>query len=200
MLIALRFAVRILWHRAPLGSPLPLQCPSSGFYCPGAAADSVTGGSLPLELAQGSASREALTGAVQYTVTLDATIDDYNATAVRLALAALYGIFDEHIHLSVEPGSLLLTVLIEASRPLSLSSILSNVRVVDSDTLETILRGAFRTNVSVVASTVPHQTNISGVVDFVVGPGKWTTAGRIIDCPVGAQPTVSTRESCLPRP
>ena len=155
----------------------------------------MTGGSLPLELSIGASSRTDEVDAVEQQVTLDISIEEYNETVIRLALAALYGVPIERISLAVAAGSVQLTVTIRSDLPLngsategssasqlSSTGIATAIGMVDSAALGTSLGAALGMSVSVLSSSV-RQTTISQVTEFVVGPGKWTTAGRVIPCP-----------------
>ena len=80
---------------APMGSSLPLKCPSSGFMCPGAAHDTEHKGSLPIEVAQGR--RIEIQNVTRYrcSLTLQLAISsedfDMQQTELEEKLSHLYG-------------------------------------------------------------------------------------------------------------
>ena len=80
---------------APMGSSVPLKCPSSGFMCPGAAHDIEHKGSLPIEVAQGK--RIELQNVTRYrcNLTLQLAISsedfDMQQTELEEKLSRLYG-------------------------------------------------------------------------------------------------------------
>ena len=77
---------------APLGNALPEPCPTSGFYCPGAANDMVNkvAGSKPIIIPVGDSSISKEVETVQKSVTLDLTCADFDFTAVKESLATQY--------------------------------------------------------------------------------------------------------------
>ena len=75
---------------------MPEPCPPSGFYCPGAAADTVNSspGSKPIIQATGGSTTVAQVEVVTKEVALEMSMDDYSAhrDAMRIALARQYGV------------------------------------------------------------------------------------------------------------
>lgn len=204
---------------AALGSSLPQRCPISGFRCPGAAADTVNtpGGSLPIELTSGSSATLTEVEVVQQQLTLDISINEYNETAVKLELAALYGVPAALIDLAATAGSLQLSVTIrtlpsssdpgasvptETTPALSLDAIMAKIAAVGTDDVAQSISRAIGTNVSVAVAS-PSRATVSQEIAFVVGPGKWTTAGKVLDCPVGTYNPLygqTFATACLPCP
>lgn len=195
---------------APLGSALPEPCPASGFYCPGAASDSRFGGSLPIELATGSSSTIEEVEVVEQEMTLDISIEEYNETAVKLELALLYGVPPEYIELGATPGSLQLKITIkpppasagESASSISLTDIVASMQAVDSSSITRSLSTALGTNITVTVSP-PQQKTVAQVAQKTAPAGAWTTAGKIIPCPVGYYnplPGQTYSGACLPCP
>ena len=88
---------------APTGAALPEEC-FSGFYCPGRANDDKNGdkpGSKPIIVPKGSSTESKVVKTVEKDMTLPITREEYNETAVRHELAALYGVPVELIELSL---------------------------------------------------------------------------------------------------
>ena len=88
---------------APTGAALPEEC-FSGFYCPGRANDDKNGdkpGSKPIIVPKGSSTESKTVKTVEKDMTLPITREEYNETAVRHELAALYGVPVELIELSL---------------------------------------------------------------------------------------------------
>ena len=104
---------------APLGTALPERCPTSGFYCPGAARDTQHGGTKPIIIPVGSTVTTEEVRAVAKSMTLDVSIDSFVAQreAFRAAFAAQYRVDPSLISLEVAAGSLRLTVTIAGSVP-----------------------------------------------------------------------------------
>ena len=200
---------------APLGSALPQPCPASGFYCPGAAADksNTPGGSLPIELATGSSSTTEEVEVMEQEMTLDISMEDYNETAIKVNLAALYGVPVELIELGASAGSLLLKITIRTSTSeeggsnpaalgLSLSQIVDSVNAIDSSAITSSLSMALGTNLSVTVRP-PTQKRVTQVAQQIAPAGAWTTAGKIIPCPRGYYnplPGQTYSGACIPCP
>ena len=62
---------------APTGSAGPIDCPPSGFYCPGAVADKQFGGARPLLLATGQRTNAVAKEVLRQEMTLDMSLEDY---------------------------------------------------------------------------------------------------------------------------
>ena len=112
---------------APIGSKAPEEC-FPGFYCPGALTDVAHRGSKPIILESGAAAvgstvfvaSSEMHEAVSTELTLDATMDAFNETAMRLELAELYNVPPEYITLDVSAGSVVVSVVVV--QPTSLTS------------------------------------------------------------------------------
>ena len=190
---------------APLGSALPEPCPSSGFYCPGAAADTVNDppGSKPIIQATGGSTTFEEVETVTTSISLDLSIEDFMAQqeAIRIALAADYGVPPESIILDAAPGSLQLTITVVVpvasppppgvgsanappSTPTVASSLLATVASVDAATLGASLGSALGLAPLTVTVTGNVSTgSVMHTVLFVCPKGKWCTAGLVVDCP-----------------
>lgn len=208
---------------APLGSAAPEQCPPSGFYCPGALADTVNekpgskpilfeqGGSTqkqtqvrwplsiwdlwvmmlprapccPIPLTQTSLDRHALLQLVaSKEITLAMSTEDYEPAAVKLALAALYGVSIEQISLASSAGSVKLTMSISESAAggPSLEDVLAQVNAVDDATLGASLGDALGFDSLVVSSTAAKRDTVVSYVPFDCPEGQWCTAGIVVNC------------------
>ena len=81
---------------APLGSAVPEDCPASGFYCPGAAADTINDppGSKAIIIPVGDSTTTETeeVEVVTQEMTLDVTCDSFDIEAVKQALALQYGV------------------------------------------------------------------------------------------------------------
>ena len=81
---------------APLGSSLPEECPPSGFYCPGAAADTVNAvpGSKPIIQETGGSTEQLEVPVVETTIEVNLTREEFTARrdAIIAALAVQYGV------------------------------------------------------------------------------------------------------------
>ena len=88
---------------APTGAALREEC-FTGFFCPGAANDEENDppGSKPIIVSVGSQTATVDVEVVEQVMTLDVAIESYNETAVKIELAALYGVpmelIDPHSH------------------------------------------------------------------------------------------------------
>ena len=99
---------------APAGSVSPLPCDSDAVFCPGAALDTAYAGAQPHILEPGGQKRvvyrdeagDFSSWQILATVTLEAGVDPdsaeqlYNATAVGVGLAALYGVPPDWVHVN----------------------------------------------------------------------------------------------------
>ena len=112
---------------APIGSKAPKEC-FPGFYCPGALTDVAHGGSEPIILEAGAAAvgstvffaSSEMHEAVSTELTLDAALDAFNETAMRLELAELYNVPPEYITLDVSAGSVVVSLVVV--QPVSLTA------------------------------------------------------------------------------
>ena len=96
---------------APLGSALPEECPPSGFYCPGAAADTLFGGSKPIIIPVGESTMEEELSVIKIEMALSMTMEDYEdqEAAMKAELADVYDVPAGLISLSAEGGSIVVT-------------------------------------------------------------------------------------------
>lgn len=189
---------------APLGSALPEECPSSGFYCPGAAGDEVNAvpGSKPIIQETGGSTEDVVTPVVETTIELDITPEEFaaNEDAMIEALAAQYGVDASLITLDAvsavrrrrrqlqSAGGLLLTITIalppspppssssSAATPISTTASLISQLNVQS------LSGSLGVNVTI--ASVPRTSTIVQTRVIECPAGKWCTAGLVVDCPL----------------
>jgi hypothetical protein len=82
----------ILGEWAPLGSALPEPCPTSGFYCPGAANDAVNGGSKPIIIPVGDSTTTKKVETVQKQMTVDLDCATFDLAAMKTTLATQYNV------------------------------------------------------------------------------------------------------------
>ena len=111
------------WHQctkvvrgewAPIGSTAAKLCPASGFYCPGYDADTINNppGSEPIIIDSGASRKTRKVPVISFEVTLEAELADYNEDDTKVSLALLYNVSADAISLTVEAGSLKLSVTI----------------------------------------------------------------------------------------
>ena len=172
---------------APLGSAVPEPCPTSGFYCPGALRDELWGGSKPIIMPIGQSTRQDEVRAVTKAMTLDISIDDFAAQrdALKIALAAQYGVDPSLVTLEASAGSVQLTITIAttdgAGNAADLAAIESTIATVGDADLATTIGGVTGSTVSVV-SQPPVIGIVTVTVPFSCPRGKWCTAGLVVDC------------------
>ena len=192
---------------APLGSPLPEPCPTTGFYCPGAAADELYGGSKPIIVPVGGSTTTEQVETVQKEMTLDVSCDSFDINAVKQALAAQYNVDVALISLdnpcatrrsllrstSRALVALTLTITIATTgtqadgTPISappVAELLSSVAAIDDSALASSLGTALGTAVT-VSSAPPQQAMVQRVVPSTCPRGFWCTAGLTVACEVG---------------
>ena len=89
---------------APTGSSHPEECPTSGFVCPGRAADDVNSppGSKPILVNSGLASTDVEMEVVVFDLKLEMSFDKYNEAVAIAELAAYYGINASLVSISAE--------------------------------------------------------------------------------------------------
>ena len=186
---------------APLGSPLPESCPASGFYCPGAADDTINRGAKPIIIPVGDSTTTKEVETVQKEMTLDLSCDDFDLDAVKQTLATQYGCDVSLISLENPCGrrrrrglaALTLTITIategtaEDGTPVTaaVGDLLTAVQNVNDASLGSSLGTALGTTVVVTASSAPAQATVEKTVKFTCPKGKWCTAGLIVDCTEG---------------
>ena len=171
---------------SPTGSALPESCPGSGFYCPGAAADSVFHGGRPLVVPVGGATTSVTTEAVQHDLTLGITCASFDSAAVTQTLAARYGVDPSLVSFfnlcaarrrtlqeakrrrELQTAGLRLAITIASSgtaadgTPVTappIDELLSAVEAADDATLGTALGAALGTTVT-VTSVAPEQVGL----------------------------------------
>ena len=123
-------------------------------------------------------------------VTLDEDISDFNETAYRIELAALYGVPLEYIVLSATPASLVLHISIKPppgqlppNDNVTATSILDRVAsITPSD-----LSSALGTNVTAAEAPSAHNvtTTVVAVVEVYCPSGSYCSAGNTYSCPPG---------------
>ena len=192
---------------APLGSATPEPCPVSGFYCPGAAADTVNspGGSKPILVPTGGSKAKEQVPAVTKELTLDLSCEYFNITAIVTALAAQYSVEPSLISLTdpcatasrarlLQSGSsLTLTITIATSATAAdgssvsapMADLLKAAQSVGDGALGSALGSALGTNVTVTASSPAAQATVQRTVSSICPRGKWCTAGLVVECPIG---------------
>ena len=166
---------------ASTGSTKPKRCPASGFYCPGYDADTVNTppGSEPILIDAGSARDTRNVTVLRFGLILDTDLSSYDPDATAERLASLYDVSIEHISLSVEAGSLRLTVTI---RPPDRSSagvqaLAAAVGAVNATQLSAALGSA--ANVTRVREETAEEE-----FKTTCPAGFWCSAGNTIACPV----------------
>ena len=182
----------VLGYWAPLGSPFPEPCPASGFYCPGAADDTVNGGSKPIIVPVGDSTTEVQVETVQKEMTLDMSCVDFDIDAVKATLAAQYGVdvalisfanpcaTRRRMH-SGQPSrrslaalTLSITITTEATAAdgttvtAPVANLLSAVQAVNDAALAGSLGTALGTTIS-VTSTTPSTATVSKTKEMMPG-------------------------------
>jgi uncharacterized protein (DUF1501 family) len=167
---------------APLGSAVPEICPASGFYCPGALADSVHFGAKPIIMPVGQSTRTEEVPTLTKEMTLGMSIDELNIHRETLVaqLASQFGVHPSLITLEqVRAGSVHLIVTIATARPtldvpaVDIDTLMSTVSAVDDATLSASLAAALGSaNLTVVSSPAQQETR-SRIVQFSCPRGKW---------------------------
>ena len=204
---------------APTGSALPEAC-FSGFYCPGASADEQFGGSKPIIIPVGSSTATEVVETIEKEMTLSITREEYNETAVRYELAALYGVPVELIELSplderrlrarVLQGGLQIKFTIHSVAPpsspgarsaaIDLDALVAAVNSVDDTELAASMSSALGTNITVESANA-ITAEVLVVVETDCPRGYWCTAGEQVACEIGFyQPVlnVNSAQGCLP--
>jgi len=140
--------------------------------CPGKAADTLHGGGQPIIVEGGAVVRE--TWSVTATITLDQDLETYNETAVRLELAALYGVPPSWIQLQATAGSLVLAVTI-APPPSALSASAAGTPLATSAAdVEAAVNGA---------DALTLTTALGATASNTVASRSSATVG--VECPAG---------------
>ena len=182
---------------APLGSAVAENCPPSGFFCPGARDDALYGGAKPIIQATGGSTTTEEVAAVSVQVRIDASIDEYNESAVTLSLASLYDVSPALLSVTVASGSLQIDVSIATSAPssedaesstwsevLDIDVLLARVSSVPVAALSASMGAALGNSSLAVQVTPAAVTSIERIVRLWCPTGAWCTAGRIIACPI----------------
>ena len=173
---------------SPIGSATPVTCPSSGFTCPGRRADTVNDppGSLPVQLTVGSISQTTSVvrevPQLQTTLTLDAEVDNVDLDQLRSRLAALYGVPEADIQLSLGGGSVVVTVGIAAA-----SSSIDDLNATIAARSDEELSQALGVNTSRAAATTLGRINatVIAILQSVCPAGSWCSAGYTFPCLTG---------------
>ena len=115
-------------------------------------------------------------------------VDDYNATAVTDALAALYRVEPSLITLEARAGSVQLTATIATSPPeagsshgVTLGHILGAIHAASDEDVANALGKALGHASPTVTTSAPRQATARRTVEFVCPKGKWCTAGRVCE-------------------
>lgn len=175
---------------APLGSPVPELCPPSGFFCPGAADDDLYNGAKPIIVPTGGSTTTEQVTVITKSITLELSINEYNETAVKEALAIEYNVPVSLISVASSAGSLVLSVTVATSGTapdgsevsVPLTTLRASVDASDDSSLGSTIGSALgQTNLS-VSSTVASEGTVDRTVSFVCPRGKWCTAGLVVNC------------------
>ena len=141
----------------------------------------------------GGSSKTEQVPTVTKAVTLDISIDDYDESSVKAALAAEYGVDPALITLSAAAGSLEITITIATSGTAAdgtvitapLADLVTAVESVTVGDMATALSTELNTAVTVVGEGSVSQGSLNRVVTFECPKGKWCTAGLVVDCTEG---------------
>ena len=126
-------------------------------------------------------------------MTLDISIDEYDESSMKAALAAKYGVDPALISLSAAAGSLEITITIATSATAAdgtsltapLSDLITAVESVTSGDMATSLSTQLGTTISIVSEGSVSEGSVDRIVTFECPKGKWCTAGLIVDCTAG---------------
>jgi len=195
---------------APLGSSAPESCEGlSGFYCPGAFADTINepGGSKPIITPVGQAAETLQVDALEKQVELDISIDDFAANREELIerLAAQYNVDPSLLTLETRAGSVLLTMTIRAADEGGGSDIVTlqqTVAAFNDTGLAAIISEVVGTAVR-VDSLPPQRSNVTIEAPFSCPKGWWCTAGNMVPCNNGTynpQRNQQDARACTPCP
>jgi hypothetical protein len=176
---------------APLGSALPEPCPASGFYCPGAAEDTVNAapGSKPIIVPVGDSTTTKEVESVQKEMTLDMSCDYFDHDAVKQSLAEQYGCDLALISFPNPCGgarrrralatlTFTITIATEGTAAdgtpvtAAVGNLLAAVAAVDDTQLASLLGSALGTTVE-VTSQPPAPAVVAKTVKFTCPKGKW---------------------------
>ena len=130
---------------ASTGSQFPETCPASGFTCPGKAYDTVNAvpGSKPIAVDSGQATTSinvtSNTTQLSFSLTLEAEASDVDTEQIAEKLADLYGVATTAIELTVEAGSVVLTVAITTDDVVALALLTLAVNTTNADAISTTL-------------------------------------------------------------
>jgi hypothetical protein len=174
-----------------------VECVSKVMYCPGAAADTEYGGGQPIIVDSGAQKKmvtetvveEQETWSVSVTITLDQDLETYNATAMRLDLAAVYGVPPSWVEISVAPGSTVIDVKI--TRPLgavaatSVDEVKSRVEDADAVTGALSAGGASISLVEIERVNVTVISNVTVQEEVECPLGHWCATGSAVSCAPG---------------
>jgi hypothetical protein len=192
---------------APLGSATPEPC-ASGFYCPGFGEDLLYRGSKPIIKPVGGLTERWDVEVIEKEITLDVDCNDFDAGAIKAALASQYGIDPALITLdvpagvcrrhrrgrvrSLETASITFTVEIATSHTdasgaaisVNAVDVIAAVEEVNDGTLGVALGSALGTIVTVESSNTTQAT-VTKTIVLHCPPGHWCTVGKQIACPRG---------------
>lgn len=209
---------------APLGSSVPERC-TSGFYCPGAAADKVMipPGSKPIIQEVGGSTARVEVPVVKKEMRLDMSIDEFavQREAMKAVLAAQYGVDPSQITLEASSSArrrltstglqLVITIAVPeaassgaasssatSSAGVTVDSLLSKVTQIDDAVLGASLGAALGLPSLNVTTTAAAQTaSVNRQVQFECPAGKWCTAGLVVDCPINTFNNETGKDSAL---
>ena len=178
---------------APLGSALPEPCPASGFYCPGAAEDTVNAapGSKPIIVPVGDSTTTKEVESVQKEMSLDVSCDDFDINAVKQELAEQYGCDPALISFPNPCGAarrrralatltFTITIATEGTAAdgtpvtAAVGNLLAAIQAIDDTALANGLGSALGTTVAVTTQP-PAQAVVAKTVKFTCPKGKWCT-------------------------
>ena len=184
---------------APTGAAEPEVC-FTGFRCPGRTLDrtNTPPGSKPILVSEGGSTFTEEVDVITQELRLDAALDEYNQTAVQQILAALYGLPTELLTLSVNGGSLLVTLTIQSTHAtMPTSDLIARSLAINHTTLSTAL------GMSAIQVSPPHAEVQMRIIEAQCPRGHWCTAGLTVKCEVGFyNPTLSASSAtaCLKCP
>ena len=190
---------------SPAGSELPLDCPPSGFLCPGYYADHVNDppGSLPIQLATGGVSSEQVVvrqaTELSVAMTLATEIGMVDEAMLLEQLARVYRVPQSELKLlSLDGGSVVVTISFTARTAEQATAFTRSVYSTSDAVLSQVL-GMNATRNGAVQLGLVNLTVVE-VVEEDCEMGFWCSAGQRYSCEPGTYnplPNQHIQSACL---
>ena len=178
---------------APTGSERPIECPDSGFICPGALdidgnADIDPPGSQPIQLEVGTIPQTVVQTktlpSLELRITLEQSLDEFGGAGFKERLARAYGLPPSLIQYDLSAGSLVVIVHLASRSEAERATLRDRVVQVNDAALTVALGGVTSTRGPTVTNGTMDIT--SSVTRPASCPlGHWCTAGTVVACTKG---------------